>query len=76
MQHIFQKYFMSILCDRHGGVRLACKISRFDPRPRLTLIEKTDGDSSTVKRSATGVDIPLGDDHYKRMFRITIDVAR
>ena len=41
----------------------------------IDLVVKTGSDSSTVKRSTKGVSV-LGDDHYKRMPRATVDVAR
>ena len=38
---------------------------------------KTGSDSSTVKRSAIDMSVRvLGDDHYKRMPRVTIGVVR
>ena len=48
----------------------------FESQPRQTLVVKTGSDSSTVKRSAIGVSIMvLGDDHHKRMPRVTVGVA-
>ena len=41
--------------------------------PAANLSRKTGNDSSTAKRSAIGV---LGDDHFKRMARVTVYVAR
>ena len=50
----------------------------FESQPRQTLVVKIGSDSSTVKRSALGLCLSrvLGDDHYKRMSRVTVGVAR
>ena len=49
----------------------------FESQPQQTEVVKTGSDSSTAKRSATGVvSRALGDDHNKRMSRVTVGVAR
>ena len=70
--------------DRSGGaVGLSVRPAsgRLGIRTRtatdLRLVVKTKSDSSTVKRSAIDVGSRvLGDDHYKRMPRVTVGVAR
>ena len=49
----------------------------FESPSRQTLVVKTGSDSSTVKRSTIGVSV-TGPRRwpYKRMFRVTVDVAR
>ena len=49
----------------------------FESQSRQTYVVKTGSDISTVKRSAIGGSHwVLGDDHYKRMLRVTVSVAR
>ena len=48
----------------------------FESQPRQTQFLKPGSDISTVKRSAKGVTWVLGDDHYKRMPRVTVGVTR
>ena len=49
----------------------------FESQPGKTEVFKTGSVSSTAKRSAIGVSVTgLGDDHYKRMPRVTVGVAR
>mgnify|MGYP003691817837 CR=1 FL=1 len=49
----------------------------FEYKPRHTNVDITGSDSSTVKRSATGVNVTgFGDNHYKRKPRVTISMAR
>ena len=49
----------------------------FDSQSRQTYVVKTSIDSSTVNLSAAVVNARiLGDDHYKRMPRVTVGVAR
>ena len=49
----------------------------FESQPRRTYVVKSDSDSSTAKRSAIVLRVPrvLGDDHHKRITRVTVDVA-
>ena len=48
----------------------------FESQPRRTHVVKTGSDSSTDERSALGVSVTvLGDDHYKRIPRVTVGVA-
>ena len=66
--------------DRYGGairlsVRLACGSLGVRIPAATVLSRKTDSDNSTIKCSATGLSV-LGDDHYKRMRRVTVGVAR
>ena len=49
----------------------------FESEPEQTEVFQTGSESSTAKRSALGVSIKvLGEDHYKRMSRVTVGVAR
>ena len=49
----------------------------FECQPRQTKVVETGSGSPTAKRSAIGVSVTgLGDDHYKRMPRVTVSVAR
>ena len=60
-----------------GGVvvefHLACWWSGYHPRSQQTLVVKTGSDSFTAIRSATGI---LGDDIFKGLTPVIIDVAR
>ena len=47
----------------------------FESQPRQTQGVEIGNDSSTAKRSATDVSV-FGNDHYKRVSRVTIGVAR
>ena len=46
----------------------------FETLSLQTLVAKTGSDSSIAKCSALGVRV-MGDDHYKRMPRVTVGVA-
>ena len=48
----------------------------FESQLRQTKVVKIGSDSSTAKRSTLGVSRVLGDDHYKQMPRVTVDVGR
>ena len=54
---LFKKSYELVFKKRRSG---------FDPQSQQTWVVKTDSDSSTAKRSATGVLRVLGGDHYKR----------
>ena len=59
------------------GVCLACGESGFDPRSGQTEVVKTVNDSSTAKRSASGVSVMvLAYDRYEGLARVTVGVAR
>ena len=48
----------------------------FESQPQQTEVVKEGRDSSTAKRSATGVSVMvLEDDHFKRMLSVTVGVA-
>ena len=48
-----------------------------ESQPRQTQVVRTGCDSSTAKRSAIGVSVTcFGAEHYKRITRVTVGVAR
>ena len=48
----------------------------FESQPQQTQVVKEGSDSSTAKRSATGVSIlVIEDDNFKRMLGVTVGVA-
>ena len=65
-------YFVSIVCT----ISFA-EVWVFESQPRQNQVVKTGIDSSTAKRSAIRMSVTdLGDNHYKRMTRITVGLAR
>ena len=60
--------------DRAFALQAECWV--FESQPRPTLVVKTSSNSFTPKRSAKGVSVTAqGDDHYKRLPRVTVVVA-